>query len=376
MGYWMWDAKRKSASVSKKMTERIDLPETGFLSSIYVVFAAENGSSYNEDNHLHDCVTKIEVVGAGGETLKSLTGVQGQGLNWFDKSDISRMQVTEGGAEWQAERWMINFGRYWKDTEYMLDCGKVIDGQLKITWDLSAVRAVSDTTAFKDANAELGVVYAIPHDFAGPAPKGYIKSTETKSWTSEASGINYVKIPRNNPIRRIMVRCYESGVAPTSGITNLKLNGDSGKVVPWDNDLGALVSMNMFHYPVARYYINGVRVVNGDTKEIHLGWCREPQVQPITADRQAWPSAETHGKVTIGLYDTATPTAISSEELVRLSGSGWGFHNCVMLPFDIPKWNEELLLQAQALGSLDLEVTQGNAGAAVSFVTEEVVKQS
>ena len=65
MTNWMWDAKRKTASVDSKKTERIDLPEKGFLSSILIKMNAVNGGTSNVANHLHDCVTKIEAVGAG-----------------------------------------------------------------------------------------------------------------------------------------------------------------------------------------------------------------------------------------------------------------------------------------------------------------------
>ncbi|KKM82642.1 hypothetical protein LCGC14_1317540 [marine sediment metagenome] len=375
MGYWMWDAKRKSASVAKKETHRIDLPETGFLSSIYVVLAAENGSSHNEDNHLHDCLTKIEVVGAGGETIKSITGIQAQVLNWLDKESVNRHQLREDAGYWQAERWAINFGRYFQDTEYMLDCSKIIDGQLRLTWDLAAVRAVSDTTAFKDANASLGVVYAVPHDYAGPAPKGYIKSTETKQWTTDASGIEYVKIPRDNPIRRIVIRAHEEGIAASANISNLKLNGDNGKIVPFDNDLGSLLSLNQLDYGPIDNYGMVVRVKDADTKPAHMGWIKRLQFTP-DAQNFIWNRGELYDRITFGISDLATPTLTTSELYAHVNCSGWAFHNSVVMAFDRPKWNDELLLQAQGFGSLELEVNQGNAGGAASIVTEEVVTQA
>jgi len=374
MGYWMYDAKRKAASVVKKDTHKIDLPTKGLLSSIYISLAAQNGATSNEDNHLHDCLTKIEIVGAGGETIKSISGVQLQALNWFDHGHINRVQMREDGGQWQVERFIINFGEYWKDTHRMLDCAKVLDGQLRLTYDLSQVRAVG-ATAFADQNAALSVIYMMPHEYKGPAPVNYVKSTETKQWMTEASGIEYVKLPRVNPIRRIMIRAYEVGRSPWSNLRNIKLNGDNGKYVPYDNSYGTLVSLNADDYREVWNYMQLVLAKNGDTKEIHLGSSQDVTLQP-TAARSAYPAAEAYGKVTIGLYDLATPTAIAVKEPVHLSCHGHHYHNCAMLPFDRPAIIEELLLQAQGFGTLELEIAQGNAGAAASVVTEELVKQT
>jgi len=375
MGYWMYDAKRKSASVSKKKTELIDLPETGFLSSIYIALSASNGNTSNEDNHLHDCLTKIEVVGAGGETIKSITGIQGQVLNYLDKESIPRHQMREDGQYSQTERWLLNFGRYFQDTEYMLDCNKVVDGQLKITWDLAAVRAVNDSTAFKDQNATLSVINMIPHEYAGPAPKGYIKSTETKQWTTGSSGIEYVKIPRDNPIRRILIRAFESSVGMDDNITNLKLNGNNGNIVPYDDTVGSLVSLNMMHYPPMENLIQVVKVKDRDRKGSHIGWIKTADLTTY-GPYVPWMYAERYDNLEIGLWDLNAGVLEAVAQTVYMNCVGWAYHNSVVLPFDKPTWKEELLLQAQTFGSLELEVTQGNADAAASVVTEEVVTQS
>ena len=120
MTTWMYDAKRKSASVTKKKTETIDLPAKGWLSSIAIRLAAMNGGNAlgNIENHLHDNVTKIEVVGAGGETIKSLTGVQIQALNHADEGKMPWAQFSEAPDTYNIEQFILNFGKKFMDTEF------------------------------------------------------------------------------------------------------------------------------------------------------------------------------------------------------------------------------------------------------------------
>lgn len=370
---WMWDAKRKAASVDNKKTERIDLPENGFLSSIMFRFSPENGATSNINNHVHDCVTKLEAVGAGGQTMKSITGVECQGLDWFDHQRRPWGQYTEAGGATNQEQFILNFGRFFGDTEYMLDCSKIVDGQLKLTWDLAEVRATG-ATAFLGTTQEIDVIYLIPHDWTGPAPKGYIKSTETKSFTSAASGIDYVKIPRDNPIRRIMIRAYESGISPAATLTNLKLNADNGKLVPWDNSMTKLKDLNSIYYKPVWMYFNDVYADNADTREVHVAYSHNTIVEAVDRNDIVRDSDEVYGKVTIAgtQHDNS---AIGGDVKLQISTHGWGYHNCFMLPFDKPVWDPQLFLQAQTFGELNLELTQGNAGGAVAVVTEEVVAQ-
>ncbi len=373
MTNWMWDAKRKTASVDSKKTERIDLPEKGFLSSILIKMNAVNGGTSNVANHLHDCVTKIEAVGAGGETMKSYTGVEAQALSWFDGLHRPWSQKVESADSYNQEHFILNFGRYFGDTEYMLDCSKIVDGQLKITWDLATNTAVG-ATGYLGSDQDIDVNYLIPLDWAGGAPKGYVKTTETKAFTSAVSGIDYTTIPRDNPIRRIMIRAYESGISPAATLTNAKLIAGNNKYIPWDNSMKVLKDLNTVYYPPVWNYFDDIFAKDATTTETNVAYSTDPKLVP-TDERSAWPKSEAYGKITVGLDDLATPTAIASEEKVRLSAVGWGYHNCFMLPFDKPDWKPELLLQAQTYSDLKLELTQGNAGGAVAVVTEEVVAQ-
>ncbi len=377
MTTWMFDAKRKSASVDKKKTERIDLPAKGWLSSIAIRLSGMNGADAagNINNHIHDVMTKIEVIGAGGATLKSLTGVQVQALNWADQESMPWAQFTEAASKYNIEQFILNFGKNYMDTEHMLDCSKIVDGQLKITWDMGAVRATA-ASAYLGTDQVLDVVYAIPDNYTGPAPQGYIKSTETKSWTSLASGIDYVTLPKDNPIRRIMVRAYESGISPAANITNLKLTANNGSYVPWDNTLTKLKDLNSLWYPQAQMYLDDLLTQDGLAKELNIAFPDEITLTPIAA-RAAGVSAEAYGNVTIALSDLATPTVISTDEALRMTAEGYGYHNAFMLPFDKPKFDESALLNAATprYSDLMLEVTQGNAGAATSIVTEELIKQ-
>jgi len=370
MGYWMYDPEKKQESIDKKKTDSMDLPETGFLSSIHIRIAAKNGGTSNEDNHLHDCLTKIEVIGAGGRTYKSTSGVQCQALNWFDQGYKSWNQMTEWASGWNIETFVVNFGKHFMDTEHMLDCAKVLNGKLRLTWNLEEVRTIG-ATGYLGTEQQMDVLYIMPHEYKGPAPKNYIKSTETEAWVSKAAGTEPVKLPRNNPIRRVMIRAWESGISPAATIKNLKIDADNGKIVPYDNTLGKLKDLNAIWYPIAYNYLNDIWAKENDTKEIHLAYSHDTTVQAVDAPRITRDKDEIYGKVIIGDTDHAG-VPITVEEKLQLRAIGYGYHNCFMFPFDKPEWKEELLLQAQTFGKLDLEVTQGNAGGAISIVTEEI----
>lgn len=371
MGYWMYDAQRKSEYVEKKKTLSIDLPESGFISSIAIVFKAKNGATSNVDNHIHDCLKKIEIVAAGGRTLKSISGVQAQALNAFDQDHKDFDYLSEIGGEVQIESFNVNFGRYFMDTAYMLDCSKFLDAKLRLTWDLETVRAVG-ATGFTGDDQTLDVVFVIPHDYKGPAPGSFIKSTETEAWTSLASGTNYTKIPRDYVIRRIMLRAWEPGISPAATLTNVKLNGDNGKIVPFDNTFEKLKDLNAITYPYGYNFLAKVFAKNADVKESHVAYSDDAFFRSVIAKRIAAVTSNDYGELTLSLTDDAG-AAIVAEEALNVGAKGHGYHNCFMLPFDKPTWQPELFLQANAFGKLDLELIQGNAGAEVSVVTEEIV---
>jgi len=211
------------------------------VSALYIEAEATNGTTDNEDNWISDILTKIEVVD-GSEVLASLTGHELEAMHFYKQRTPPVLFPSEWASGTQRHGAYLLFGRKLWDREYAIDFTKFANPQLKITWNLAAVRAVSATTAFATGTLKLSVVAKVMEDF--PPPGKYLMDKKLLSFTSSStSGAEERKeLPIDLPIRMLMTRHYVEGSDINEVTSDLKLTADADKFIAFDRKVKQLAS--------------------------------------------------------------------------------------------------------------------------------------
>jgi len=348
-------------------TVTIDIKIKDPITALEILMSAANGATSNQENHLHDCVSKIELVD-GSDVLYSLSMVQGQALNFFEMGKEPIMNLTEFASDGARESVMINFGRFFGDEAWAFDPTRFKNPQLKITWNLAAIRAVG-ATGFVSGSGRLTI---IAHIMEGATPpSGFLMSKEIYSWTTAASGDEKITMPTDYPYRLLLFRVYEAGMDMRENVSDLKLSGDQDKFIPFDHHMLRLMELNHTWFGKAHEHQKLYQAADRDLP-IHINEITGLALTSespgyILSTRWAW-SSQLHTEVR--LHDGTTPTAMQE---FHADIEGYGFHNTVAWKYgdlQIPeKW-----FDAPSYGAIDLYATQANAGGAASVFVQQARK--
>lgn len=224
---------------SDASTKTIDLDLVDPVSALYIEAEATNGTTSNEDNWISDILTKIEVVD-GSEVLASLTGHELEAMHFYKQGYPPVLYPSEWASGTQRHGAYLLFGRRLWDKLFAIDFTKFANPQLKITWNLAAVRAVSATTAFATGTLKLSVIAKVMEEFA--APGKYLMDKKILSFTgSSSSGAEERKeLPVDLTYRMLMTRHYVEGSDLDEVTSDLKLTADADKVIAFDRKVKQL----------------------------------------------------------------------------------------------------------------------------------------
>jgi len=210
-------------------TKTIDLNLVDPVSALAFEFEATNGSTSNINNPLFECITKIEVVD-GSDVLASLEAKEMQALQWYKTGKRPTIRWAETGGDAQVENYMLLFGRYLWDTEYAIDFRRFKNPQLKITYNLSAIRTVASDTAFVTATLIASVTAKVMED--APTPTKFLMDKTIDTWTGGTSGDKRKELPTDFPYRFILLSSYLAGNDVGENVTKIKLTCDTDKFIP------------------------------------------------------------------------------------------------------------------------------------------------
>jgi len=225
------------ASTAK--TEPIDLDLSEVISRLQVKFNATN-STHDATDHPAKQVSKVEIVD-GSDVLYSLSGQQIEALMFYN---------TKRGRNYEMEyrnglenRMVLDllFGRKLWDPLLAFDPRKFKNPQLKITHN-KALGGSLPTTATLE-------VFADVFDEKVVEPIGYIMPKEFKAYTSPSSADNeYTELPNDYPIKRIGVMGYKADLWWDNIFTEIELDEENKKRLPWSIDAYDLMQLAMTEY--------------------------------------------------------------------------------------------------------------------------------
>lgn len=218
---------------SDASTKTIDLDIVDPVSALGFEFKATGGTTSNINNPLYRAVTKIEVVD-GSDVLCSLGMEELQALEFYKTGKDPHMNINDHASQSQEVGGLILFGRELWDPDFAMDFKRFRNPQLKITWDLAAVRAVQAETAWGTGTFKISAWAKIMEDAI--APGKYLMAKEIDSWTSGSSGTERKDLPVDYAYRMLLLRSFLAGNGIYENVSNIKMTCDTDKFIPFDRN--------------------------------------------------------------------------------------------------------------------------------------------
>ncbi len=339
-------------------TEIIELAVTDPISEIAVKVYADNGATSNKDAPIPLIVSKIEVVD-GANVIYSLDGEIAFAAGYYMQKKLPMLGIREAEGYVQHAEFIIGFGRWLWDPIFALVPQKFRNLQLKLTWNLAAVRAVG-ATGFVTNTGKVTVVVRVIEGLE-TEPTGYMMTKNHYNFTSAASGEERIPLPTDYPYAMLLYRAYEAGINMSTSISNAKLNIDFDKVVPFDYAANDIRNRIAKAYDMCRIHNIG----KGDDAEAHESWLADTFSIQMLANASAvilGLSSTDAARYTVNQKDHANVAANGVTRFVECMGIGP--FNVFAIPFGILD-DPDTYLPAPEHGDIKLVLTQGNAGAVV-----------
>lgn len=334
------------------------------ITALYFEMRAQNGATSNKAATVADVITEVSIID-GSRVLLSLTGYQLAALMWHEHGSIPYNLISESAGGYQNLYVPIRFGRWIGDPLYSFNPKAFNNPQIRVKWNLAAVRAVG-ATGFVTATGRLSIIAHVVE--TAPDPVGMLTHKQHYAWSTAASGVESIELPTDNPIRNLLIRSWVAASGSLAGISNVKLTIDQGKHVPIDMSATDYKRMQSLGYPPFNYK-HIFKAKNGDTLYALL---KQDETLNLTGYDNDITLAYTNdgiGQGTMGAYIAGAADTTERDRFAIVSG--WNPFGAVYMPFGDPRLPDSWL-PAPNYRSIRLELTQSAAGAAASVaVTQE-----
>lgn len=334
------------------------------ISEISLLFEATNGGSHNKSNPLEINISKIEIVD-GGEVLWDAPGVIAFGVQSQLNGKLAHCYRSGAVSDSVWATISLLFGRHLYDKIFAFNPRAHRNPQLKITFNEATTRAAGATGYLSDS-WNVSILVKLMED-ATP-PLGFLALREVESFTSLASGEHRTEMPIDKPIRFIATRAYESATHMENHISSYKLSVDGGKHVPFDLLYRNMRDKCKDYFPVI--LVPGYTAM--DAGEWHESWCGDGFVAFVRShDSTHIATAISHsgGRIRLDLY-THAGVAVNG---AAVHYGVWGFplHHTFIYPFGVLD-NPDDWFNPTGMKKLDYVLTQGNAGATIQVVVQQL----
>lgn len=209
-------------------TKTVDIKLLDPISRIEIGWEILNWSA-KMTAQLGSAITKLELVD-GSEVLFSLSGLECQALNIYDRKCPSMNGHFANAGAYMYAAFAIDFGRYLYDPELAFDPKRFRNPQLKITFDEDAFMETTGTNYME--------IFAHVFDEMEISPIGFLMSKKHHSYYADnADAYTYIDLPTDHPIRQLLIRGFHSKIAPTTVVDEARLSEDNDKRVIFDLNL-------------------------------------------------------------------------------------------------------------------------------------------
>jgi len=345
-------------------TKTYDLDYEDPITQLDLYFEGTNGATYNIASPFERCISKIELVD-GGEVLWDLPGEVAFAAFCTDNEGVPYAEREETGNGSVRQQIPIRFGRYLWDEQFAFSPRAFRNPQLKFTFNEAAVNTAGATGYVSDSwTFTLGV--RLMEDFG--APGKFLSYRTVESFTSAGTGARRIEMPVDRPIRYLICRAYEAGVALYTSITNHKLSENGGKFVPFD--LATRDFMNRHCETFKPIVLGGlVALADATTSETWVGIPLQGHVTTTTNNMITAARFYIYSQL-YGRQCDDTGASVSYRD-AHCTVLGWGLHNTLMYAFG-DRMKPEHWYVPPSGGKLDYFVTDGDADADVDVCVQQV----
>jgi len=210
---------RETATTAAEKVIDVNLTEP--VSRFSIQFRGTNSTS-TPTAAIAKMVSKIELVD-GSDVLASLSGLQLEALNICERGSPifgEKNFINNNIAIYAAE---LSFGRHLWDEELAFDPKQFKNPQLRITHNKASGGGAPDAGALS--------VFAHVFDEKSITPMGMLVNREVFSYTLVASAREYITLPVNAKLRKMLILSMYTLLAPWQNYNKLKLSTDEGKHV-------------------------------------------------------------------------------------------------------------------------------------------------
>lgn len=231
----------KDEAFTGAQTKIINLNVADPISRIDVLIEMTNGSAMTEASVVkpHDEFVKIEIVN-GSDVLCQGSMEEWQALNFVELGKLPFMQLTLEDDAVQQEMCHIHFGLAPNDPNHFLDPKRFKNPQIRITNTFTTAANTSWAAAGHTITVIAHVIEEGVSDY-----KGFLSGKSIYSYTAVDGAVEVIDMPRDYPVRLVMIQSLMSGYTPQGSIQFIKLTCDADKYVPLDVDADHQVMENV-----------------------------------------------------------------------------------------------------------------------------------
>jgi len=332
-------------AVGQSGTETVDLAINEPLTALYIYFHVKNLAAVCNDVPPPIVISKIEIVD-GGKVYYSCSGPEAMAAAVYDTAVWPSHFYNEGSAAGQYVTIPVLFGRYLGDEEYAFSPGRLLNPQLKITWEYNALH---DATAAYQLGVRVKAMQGVP------ASSLALMTKSVRTFTSAASGIEITDVPVDYDIRRLFVRNGPGNRYWAEVLAHFKLDCDVGKLIVFDMDQNRFLDMIRETFPSVELQMQTIC----DSNEWHRSWLGN--TMGVTCNFAVggiigggW-SANAYRWQSVVSTDAG---ALTTDQVATVSVRGWLPHSTLAYQFgrsdDPASW-----FKAHRYGQVRLELTQG-----------------
>jgi len=337
----------------------VDVTVRDPVTALWVEVRATNGSTNNQANTVAQNVSAIEVID-GSNVLYSMSGEEAVAWSAYYAGRMPLQLIDENPSTVQDLSICIPWGRFLGDTTYALDPSRFTNLQVRVKWNLASVTAMG-ATGFESGTGQLTVVAEVME--GAPTPVAYLMAKEHYTSAGASSGVDYVDLPRDHSYAWLLLRAYKAATAINGVISQVKLNADASKVIPFDLRMTDLLR-DMGRGRGRFTYRHSFHETNGDTLYTLLKFSETVGLVPCDVnDCVAGYNHVGYGSGGLRLYTAGVAETVDRRILAQVGG--WCPYGVVGIPFG-DGFTPGDFFPVDAFGSVRLELTQAAAPATIA----------
>jgi len=317
----------------------IDLPKNEQISFLHLEISAQNFAGALTTTTLIDAIDSYQVMADGSGVLYNLEPELAYYIDFITHGGIYPPHFFNYAPNARCgHQFIIPFGRYEFDEEYMLDTARYKDVQLRIPYNIPAARHATGT---------FRVNCVMYRPLSKLSPVGFIRSRLVRKEACSAAAQTVMHdLPMSYPLRYVAARFEDLDKNITTNLTSMKVNIDEGRLVLADLLSNEWRDRDKVRYPdVSGYKILGA-LSNATMVKAHTDY---PFPRSIVSSgvralifKLYWAIGE---QVGLNVYEQ-DGTVVGDSHAVDIHVSGPNPHKCLTVidgrasPFPAPSYSQ------------------------------------